>query len=261
MSEPIFTISQAVAVLNQTLGAVYPTITVVGELSQFTISKQRWIYADIKDETAKLRLFGTIYQLTMPLEDGMMVEVVAEPRIHAQYGFSLTIRSIRPAGEGSIKKAADILHAKLEKEGLFSEDRKRPVPYGPAKIGLITSGQSAAYADFIKIVRARWGGVTISLYNVAVQGESASEEIVKALHYFNQTNEDIEALVVIRGGGSADDLHAFSAESVTRAVAASRIPTVVGVGHENDVSLAELAADLRARTPNNDAQLLFTART
>lgn len=101
MSDPVFTVAQAVAVINQTLETVYPTITIVGELAEFKIAKGRWLYADIKDEDAKLRLFGTIYQMPGPLEDGMMVEIVGEPRLHPQFGFSINLRSIRPVGEGS----------------------------------------------------------------------------------------------------------------------------------------------------------------
>jgi exodeoxyribonuclease VII large subunit len=256
-SNPTFSVSEAVAVLNQTFESIFPTITITGELANYKIAKNRWIYADIKDDNAKLRCFGTIYQLPGPLEDGMMLEIVAEPRIHPQFGFSLNLRSIRPIGEGSIKKAANLLHAKLEKEGLFAPERKRSIPYAPTRVGLIASEQSAAYADFIKILNARWQGVEVELFDVAVQGESAPESLLGALQYFNQQSEPQEVIVIIRGGGSADDLSAFSVEQVTRAVAGSRIPTVVAIGHEVDISLAELAADLRASTPSNAAELLF----
>jgi exodeoxyribonuclease VII large subunit len=257
MTDPIFSVSDAVAVINQTFSAVYPAMTIVGELANFNISKNRWVYADLKDDMSKLRLFGTIYQLPGPLEDGMMLEIVGEPRLHPQFGFSLNIKSMRPVGEGSIKKAANLLQAKLEKEGLFSAERKRQIPFMPVKIGLIASEQSAAYADFIKILNARWVGVEVSLLDVAVQGESAVESLVNAVQFFNQHSDQQDVLVMIRGGGSADDLSAFSSEQVTRAVASSRIPTVVAIGHEVDVSLAELAADLRASTPSNAAELIF----
>lgn len=257
MIEPIFTVSQAVAVINQSLDMLYPTIRIVGELSQFKIAKGKWLYADIKDEEAKLRLFGTVFQLPGPLEDGMAVEVVGEPRLHPSFGFTLTIRSIRPVGEGSIKKAANLLEAQLEREGLFAVERKRAISPRLSRIGLIASVESAAYADFIKVLNARWLDVTVEVYNVAVQGETAVESIVQAISYFNMQPEAVELLVVTRGGGSADDLSAFSSEQVTRAVAASRIPTCVAVGHETDVSLAERAADLRASTPSNAAELLF----
>lgn len=190
----------------------------------------------------------------------MKVKVVANPRLHNQFGFSLNFQSIALSGEGSIKKAADLLFEKLDKEGLFAPERKRILPYPPASIGLVTSDESAAYKDFIKVLGERWGGVHIKLANVQVQGESAHKQIAAAIEWFNKQAEIPEVLVIIRGGGSADDLQAFSAEQVTRAVAASRIPTLVAIGHEQDVSLAELAADLRASTPSNAAELLVPDR-
>ena len=260
METPIYDVSDAVGVLNQTLAYAYPDMTIVGELANFKIAKGRWIYADLKDDDAKLRIFGSVFNLPGPLEDGMMVQVVAEPRVHPQFGFSLNIKSIKPVGEGSLKKAADLLKLKLEQEGLFAPERKKSLPYAPEKVGLITSGQSAAYADFVKILNARWQGVEVRLYDVAVQGEAAVGEILEALTHFNQESVPVDAVVLIRGGGSADDLAAFSTEQVTRAVAASRIPTLVAIGHEIDISLAELAADMRASTPSNAAELLFPDR-
>lgn len=260
MTQPIFSVTDAVAALNQTLEAVYPTITVVGELSEMRVAREKWLYFDIKDEYAKLKCFGTVWQLKTPLEDGMQVAIVAAPRLHPLYGFSLNIQSVRPVGEGSLKKSADLLRAKLETEGLFAPERKRPLPYAPVRIGLITSDESAAFADFIKITDGRWRGVEIELYNVQVQGENAPDDIAAGIQYFNQLADMPEVLVIIRGGGSADDLAAFSTETVTRAVAGSRIPTLVAIGHEVDISLAELAADLAASTPSNAAELLFPDR-
>ena len=121
-------------------------------------------------------------------------------------------RSIQPAGEGSIKKAAQLLRAKLAAEGLFDEARKRALPYPPARIGLITSRQSAAYADFIKILEARWRGLEIELIDVQVQGEIAPAQITAAIEQFNAAAEPPEVLILIRGGGSAEDLAAFSSE-------------------------------------------------
>lgn len=257
MTDPIFDVSTAVAVLNQTIEYVYPTMTIVGEVSEYRLSKGKWVYFDIKDQESKLKCFTSVFQLRMPITDGMNVEIVARPKLHNLYGFSLTVESIRPVGEGSIKKASDLLRVKLEKEGLFAPERKRFVPSAPARVGLVTSEQSAAYADFIKIMNARWQEVTVDLYDVQVQGESAPEAIVEAINYFSQQPEPVDVIVIIRGGGSADDLSAFSTELVTRAVAGSRMPTLVAIGHEVDLSLSELAADLRASTPSNAAELLF----
>jgi exodeoxyribonuclease VII large subunit len=249
-------VSDFVALVNQTYDYVFPGITIVGELANFRVSKNKWVYFDLKDDESSVKFFGTVYMLPGPLEEGMLLQVKGTPHMHNLYGFSVNVASIRPAGEGSIRRAAELLTAKLQKEGLFDESRKRPLPYPPRHIGLVTSGQSAAYADFVKILGARWGGLTIDMIDVQVQGEAAPEQIVAAIERFNELKEPPEVLVLIRGGGSADDLAAFSTESVTRAVAASRVPTLVAIGHEVDVSLAELAADKRASTPSNAAELI-----
>jgi exodeoxyribonuclease VII large subunit len=255
-SELVLGVSDFVALCNQTLEFAYPTAVIEGELANFRVSKNRWVYFDLKDEFATVRFFGATYNLPGPLEDGMMLRVRGMPRLHPLYGFSVTVQSIQPIGEGVIKRAAELLKTKLEHEGLFDEARKRPLPYPPARIGLITSGESAAYADFTKILRARWGGLEILLYDVQVQGEAAPAQIIEAIEWFNQSAEMPDVLVITRGGGSAEDLQAFSVEPVVRAVAASRIPTLAAIGHEIDLSLAELAADRRASTPSNAAELL-----
>ncbi len=260
MDEVVFSVSDFVAVLNQTLEYAYPSVMIVGELANFRISKNRWVYFDLKDELSSVKFFGTVYQLPGPLEDGMLLQVRGAPRLHPLYGFSINILSMQPVGEGSIRRAAQLLEAKLRAEGLFEEQRKRSLPYPPSRIGLITSSESAAYRDFIKILNERWGGVAIELADVQVQGERAITQIVAAIEYFNQTAEPPEVLVMTRGGGSAEDLAAFSTEQVTRAVAASRIPTLVAIGHEIDLSLAALAADQRASTPSNAAELLVPSK-
>lgn len=261
MNEPlIYSVTDFVAVFNQTISAVYPTVTIEGELSNFRVSKNRWVYFDLKDETSNVKFFGTIYQLPGPLEDGMKLRVSGTPQLHPNYGFSITMRSIVLAGEGTIKKASRLLEARLQKEGLFDPARKRALPYPPTRIGLIASGESAAYSDFLKIINARWGGVEISHYDVQVQGEDAVPQIKTAIEYFNAHNMPPEVLIITRGGGSLDDLQAFSNELVVRAVAASRIPTLLAIGHERDVSLAERAADVHASTPSNAAELLVPDR-
>ncbi|MDB5185777.1 MAG: Exodeoxyribonuclease 7 large subunit [Candidatus Saccharibacteria bacterium] len=251
----MLSVSDFVALLNQTLEYAYPSVVIVGELANFRVSKNRWVYFDLKDEHSSVKFFGTIYGLPGPLEDGMMLQVRGTPRLHQLYGFSVTYQTIQPVGEGSLKRAAALLEAKLAAEGLFDPARKRPLPYPPKRIGLIASRESAAYHDFVKILNERWGGVEILLADVQVQGEASPRQIVAALEYFN-TAPEIDVVVITRGGGSPEDLAAFSTEQVTRAVAASRTPTIVAIGHEVDISLAELAADQRASTPSNAAQLL-----
>lgn len=255
-SELILTVSDFVAVFNQTIEYAYPSVTIVGELSNFRVSKGRWVYFDLKDELSSVKFFGTVYQLPGPLEDGLVVQVTGQPRLHQQFGFSVTAQTIQPVGEGSLKRAAALLESKLRAEGLFDESRKRTLPYPPKRIGLVTSSESAAYHDFMKILNARWGGVAIELADVQVQGERAPAQIADRIEYFSAQPELVDAIVVTRGGGSAEDLAAFNTEEVVRAVATSRIPTLVAIGHEVDISLAELAADVRASTPSNAAELL-----
>jgi exodeoxyribonuclease VII large subunit len=250
------TVSEFVAVLNQTLDYAYGSVVIYGELANLRITKNRWVYFDLKDETAKVAFFGSVYNLPGPLENGMMLRVKGTPRYHPQYEFSVVISSISAAGSGSIKRLSELLAAKLEQEGLFASVRKRGIPYPPRRIGLITSIQSAAFADFNKIINERWVGVQIDCYDVNVQGDQAPTQIIRAIDYFNAQAKPPEVLVIIRGGGSPEDLAAFSTEQVTRSVAASRVPTLIAIGHESDISLAELAADKRASTPSNAAELL-----
>jgi exodeoxyribonuclease VII large subunit len=256
MQDAIFTPTDFVFALNQTLEFAYPSVIIEGELTNFKVAKNRWVYFDLKDEESSVRFFGTVYSLPGPLEDGMMARAIGSPKLHQRFGFSVNFTSILPVGEGELKKAADLLLKKLTAEGLFASERKRVLPTAPQKIGLITAAGSAAAADFIKILNERWGGVEILLADVYVQGELAPLQIVNAIEHLNQLSEAPEVLVITRGGGSADDLAAFSDERLIRAVAASRIPTLVAIGHEVDISLAELAADMRASTPSNAAQIL-----
>jgi exodeoxyribonuclease VII large subunit len=257
----VFSPSEFVAALNQAIEFSLPVVVVEGEITDFRISKNQWVYFNLQDEEASVKFFGTVYMLPGPLEDGMVVRVVGMPKLHPRFGFSITYQSIQPVGEGSIKKAADLLFKKLEKEGLFLAERKRPLPQMPENIGLITASTSAAAADFEKILNERWGGMEVQLHDVLVQGERAPDQIVKAIENFNTHSTKAEILVITRGGGSIEDLAAFSDERVVRAVAASRIPTLVAIGHEVDVSLAELAADQRASTPSNAVQILVPDKT
>ena len=253
-------VSEFIDLVNQTFELAYPIINIIGELANFKISKNKWVYFDLKDEDSTLRFFGTVYSLKQPLEDGMMIKVTCNPRMHHTYGFSMQVQNIKLVGEGSIKRAAELLQVKLSREGLFDVDKKRPIPYPPTSVALITSGQSAAYHDFVKIINNRWRGVNIDLFDVQVQGELAVSQITQAIKLVGASKSRYDVLVVVRGGGSPEDLAAFSSENVTRAVASSRIPTLVAIGHEIDISLAELAADRRASTPSHAAEQLVPDR-
>jgi len=254
--QPIFSVSDFIAVVNQTFDYAYPTIEVEGEVASFKINQEKFVFFDIKDKTGSISCFMTVWQLRVPIEDGMKVIVTASPKLTQWGKFSLTVKLVRPSGEGALKKSFEILKAKLSSEGLFAPERKRQLPSIPGHIAVISSTQAAGYADFIKILDDRWGGVEVSVAQVQVQGVGAPDQIIKAIEYFNQVEHLPEVLVIIRGGGSADDLSAFNDEPLVRAIASSRVPTLVGVGHETDESLADLVADVRASTPSNAAQIL-----
>jgi exodeoxyribonuclease VII large subunit len=260
-SEQIVGVKEFLGILNETMTFAFPAVTVEGEVSSFKVNQGKWVFFDLKDEDATLPCFMPVYMLKVPLEDGMKVRVTGVPKITNWGKFSFTVRYVALAGEGELKRAFELLKAKLQKEGLFDEARKRPLPRFPKTIGLITSGASAAYADFIKILGARWGGLDIKLADVQVQGASAPGQVMAAINYFNQLPHPVDVLVVIRGGGSLEDLQAFNTEDVARAVAASRTPTIVGVGHEVDVSLADFAADKRAATPTDAARIVVPNRS
>lgn len=260
MENSPYQVSEAIAYINQTLDYAYPTLSVVGEVASFKVNQGKYVFFDIKDQNGTLGCFMSVYQLRTQLEDGMKVQIVAQPKLTPWGKFSLTVRDIRPVGEGSLKRAFDLLKAKLEKEGLFNAERKRPLPTLPTRIGVISSTSAAGYGDFIKILSERWGGVELIVAHTQVQGLDAPRQMVRALNHFNQMSEPVDVIAIIRGGGSADDLSAFNDEPLVRSIAASRIPTVVGVGHEVDVSLADMAADLRAATPSNAAQILVPDR-
>lgn len=254
-SVPVFSVSDFVAVFNQTIEHSYPIVRVVGEINSFKIAKNRWLYFDLKDELSKIRCFGSVQQLPGPVEDGMMVQITATPFLHPQFGFTLNLLAIELSGEGTIHKAYKLLETKLQSEGLFDSARKRTILSPPQSIGLITANNSAAYYDFMKIIEARWMDVDIQFIDVHVQGANAVPELLEALDYFNEKTH-VDVVVITRGGGSNDDLQAFNHEALVRAIAASRTPTLVAIGHEIDVCLAERVADVRASTPSNAAELL-----
>ena len=257
---PVFSVAQAVATFNQILDAAVPLVEVVGEVANFKVNQGKWVFFDLKDQECLLSCFMPVYQLRVAVEDGMQVQVLARPNVTKWGKFSLTIQSIRPVGKGSIKKSFELLRQKLAGEGLFDDERKRTLPYLPQHIGVISSVDAAGYRDFIKIITARLGGLRIDVISTLVQGTEAPDQIIAAIRQFNQLADPPEVLAIIRGGGSRDDLVAFDDERLVRTIAASRIPTIVGVGHEIDTTLADLVADRRASTPSNAAEVLVPDR-
>lgn len=250
-----FSVSEFVETLNQNLEYSYSGVTVVGEVASFKVNQGKWVFFDLKDDDSVLNCFLPVFQLRVPLEDGMKIAVKGVPKLTKWGKFSFTVQNILPVGEGSIKKSFELLKAKLEKEGLFAPERKRPLPENLEKIGVISSPQAAGYADFIKILDERWGGLKVEVAKTQVQGLIAADQIIKALKYFNEKNK-VQIIAIIRGGGSADDLAVFNDENLVRAIAASKIPVITGIGHEIDVSLSDLAADIVGSTPSNVAQIL-----
>lgn len=254
-----FTPTEFIAVVNQTLEYAYSSVTIVGEVASFKVNQNKWVFFDVKDEESSVNCFMTLFQLRQPLEDGMKVIVRGVPKLTKWGKFSFTVTAVQPVGEGSLKKAFELLKKRLANEGLFDEEKKRVLPKYISRLGVISSTQAAGYADFIKILNARWGGIKVQVAHTQVQGLDAPDQIIKALDYFNERGE-VEVITILRGGGSADDLACFNDEKLVRAVAGSKIPVITGIGHEVDESLCDLAADVRASTPSNAAEMLTPDR-
>jgi len=240
------------------------TVTVEGEISELKISQSKWIFLTIKDTSASLSVFAVLYQITNvnSLSEGMLVKVTGVPRLYQKTGrFSLFAESIIPSGEGALNQALLKLKARLAKEGLFASERKRPLPLFPSRIVLLTAPGSQAEADFLKVLKSRQGGLTIYRCPVQVQGSEAVGSILAALDLLEKQLGRVDAVILVRGGGSLEDLAAFNDERIVRRLFTLRSPVIVGVGHEKDWSLCDLVADVRASTPSNAAELLVRSRS
>ena len=253
--DKVFSVSEFVSEINALLA--FP-VAVEGEVSGFSVNQGKWVFFDLKDEKegALVACFMTAWNLKVVVEDGMRVRIYGSPRIHPKSGkFSITVERVEPVGEGALKRAFELMRQKLESEGLFALERKRALPRFPEHIGLVASRESAACGDFLRILNNRWSGATVHLFHTQVQGEAARAQITQAVEYFSTPEAPhVDVLVIVRGGGSLEDLQAFNSEDVARAIFASRVPTVVGVGHERDESIADYVADVRASTPSNAAE-------
>ena len=261
MDEPVqvYSVSDFQAVCNQIMETAFSGVVVEGEVASFKVNQGKFVFFDLKDEQSSVGCFMMKFALRFPLEDGMKIRVRAVPKLTNWGKFSLTVQAIMPVGEGSLKKSFELLKKKLTEEGLFASEKKRPLPEPITKIGVISSTQAAGYADFCKILNERWGGLEVQVAHTQVQGMTAADQIIKALAYFNERSE-VQVIALIRGGGSADDLAVFNDEALVRAIAASKIPVITGIGHEVDESLCDLAADVVASTPSNAAQMLTRDR-
>lgn len=255
-SEVVFTPSLLVSTINQNFNYNYPLITISGEVANFKINQNKFVFFDIKDSNSTVNCFMMLFAIKMPIRDGMQIIAKVEPKITDWGKFSLTVKEVKPVGEGNIKKSLDIIKDKLAKEGIFDQSRKRIVPRNSNNIAVISSTEAAGYADFIKIINERWGGIKIRVAHTQVQGESASKQIINAVNYFNQVQDLPDLIVIIRGGGSANDLMTFNDELLARTIAGSRVPVITGIGHEIDCTLSDLAADFAGSTPSNVAQII-----
>lgn len=256
----IFTPSLLVNTINQNFNYNYPLITISGEVANFKINQNKFVFFDIKDSNSTVNCFMMLFAMKMPIQDGMQIIAKVEPKITDWGKFSLTVKEIKPVGEGNIKKSLDIIKDKLAKEGIFDQSRKRIIPRSSNNIAVISSTEAAGYADFIKIINERWGDIKIRVAHTQVQGESASKQIINAVNYFNQVQDLPDLIVIIRGGGSANDLMAFNDELLARTIAGSRVPVITGIGHEIDCTLSDLAADFAGSTPSNVAQIITRDR-
>jgi len=255
-----YRVSELINHCNFILEREFDDVLVEGEVASFKINQGKWVFFDLKEDDFSLNCFMPLSQLRVAITDGMKIRARVLPKVTNWGKFSLTVRQVLPVGEGNIKKSFELLKKKLTAEGLFDPAKKRPIPENLSKIGVISSTNAAGYLDFLKILDNRWGGLEIKTINTQVQGLSAPDQIIRALDFFNQ-RADVEVIAILRGGGSADDLSAFNDEKLARAIAASRIPVITGIGHEIDESLADLAADVRASTPSNAAERLTPDRS
>ena len=255
------TVTTFVQYLNETFRAIWDAqqVAVEGEVTGYRVSAGQWVNFDLKDDQALVNVFLPVAKCGIPIQDGMRLRVYGWPRLYPKYGkFSLNAERLELVGEGALQKALILLRQKLTAEGLFDVSRKRVLPRFPKRIALVASRESAAFGDFIRILNERWGGLEIDLYHVLVQGEQAPVQVVAAITRAQKEHEKnpYDALVLTRGGGSLEELMAFNDERVVRALFASKIPTLVGIGHERDLTFAEEVADVRGSTPTDCARRL-----
>ncbi|MGL4231645.1 MAG: exodeoxyribonuclease VII large subunit, partial [Casimicrobium sp.] len=251
-------VTQLVQQARTALERAIPLQWVSGEISGFKRAASGHCYFDLKDSQSQIAcvLYRNRAALVgFELKDGAQVELRVHPSIYEPRGsLQFTVEQARLAGVGRLYEAFLRLKAKLEAEGLFDDELKRPLPLVPSSIGLITSTKAAALADMLRVLRDRWPRARVIVYPASVQGANAPSELLSALNTANARAE-CDVLIIGRGGGSIEDLWAFNDEALVRAVAASELPIVSAVGHETDFTLCDFAADLRAATPTAAATM------
>ena len=260
----ILSVGELTDLVKGELEDLFPDVWVSGEISNFSRPHSGHCYLTLKDDAAQIRAViwrTTAARVPFDLHDGLEVICQGGLEVYAPRGtYQLVIRQIQPQGLGALELALRQLRAKLDAEGLFAAERKRPLPRFPRRIAVVTSPTGAAVRDFLEVLRRRWRGADVWILPVRVQGAGAAAEVVAAIQRANQLADRIDCLVVARGGGSLEDLWTFNEEAVVRAIVASRIPVVSAIGHEIDVTLSDLAADVRALTPSEAAELIVPAR-
>jgi exodeoxyribonuclease VII large subunit len=253
-----YTVTAITRMIKTCLEESFFDVWVEGEVTDYKHHTSGHHYFNLKDESSSIRV--TLWRsaaayVKFEIQNGQHVRIHGEIAVYEKQGnYQLNCRQIHPVGVGALELAFRQLHERLEKEGLFDESRKKPLPTFPARIGVVTSPTGAAIRDIIQITRRRNNSIGLIIYPAKVQGDGAESTIAAGLDYFNRRN-DIDLIIVGRGGGSIEDLWPFNTEVTVRAIVRSRIPVISAVGHEIDITLSDLAADLRAPTPSAAAEI------
>ena len=251
-------VSAATALVKQCLEQGIGPLWVEGEICDFVAHRSGHFYFTVKDAEAQLRCVmfrGANLRLRFLPRDGMQCALFGRVTVYARNGqYQLIAERLHPVGEGELQAAFLALKERLEQEGLFAPERKRRLPAIPESIGIVTSPTGAAIRDIQRVLRRRWPPIRIVLRPTVVQGREAAADIVAGIRALDR-RQDIDVIIIGRGGGSLEDLWAFNEEGVARAVAAARLPVISAVGHEIDFTIADFVADLRAPTPSAAAEL------
>ena len=256
---PIYSVSEITGDVKSILESAFDTVWIEGEISNLRIPSSQHSYFILKDNRSQIRcvLFkGFRSGLKFQPEDGDQVILFGRVTVYESRGeYQLIVESMEPRGLGALQKSFEQLKIRLSEEGLFNEGKKQKIPEFPWKVGVVTSTTGAAVRDIINVIQRRNPKVSVLVYPVKVQGEGAAEEISTAIRNLNNIN-DLDVLIVGRGGGSIEDLWAFNEEIVARAISESTLPVVSAVGHEIDFTIADFVSDLRAPTPSAAAELV-----
>jgi exodeoxyribonuclease VII large subunit len=259
MKTHILTVTQLTAQIKDLLEGAFPEAWVEGELSNLSIPQSGHAYFTLKDEHSQIRAVmfrSSLRFLKFTLQHGIQVLCRGRVSVYDPRGeYQLILDYIEPKGVGALQLAFEQLKERLDKEGLFDLERKRPLPLLPRRIGIITSPTGAAIRDMLRVIKRRHPRMHILLYPVPVQGIDAAPALVEAIRYFNR-EKSVDVMIMGRGGGSLEDLWAFNEESVAREIAASKIPLISAVGHETDYTISDFVADLRAPTPSAAAEMV-----